>query len=72
MMSNISDFSFMSKRLWLAVSGFIFFEVWISAGYLTAGKLTLGMFSTFWTLLTVLAFGNFYFERLDKQQAKPT
>jgi hypothetical protein len=60
----------MSRKLWLSIAAFIAFEIWISAGFLAAGKLTLGVISTFLTLLTLRAAGNLYFERLDKQQVE--
>jgi hypothetical protein len=60
----------MGKLLWVALFAFIAFEVWVSIGYLSVGKLTLGVFSTFWTLLTVRAVGDLYFERLDHQRIK--
>jgi hypothetical protein len=62
----------MSRKLWLSIAGFIAFEIWVSASYLAAGKLTVGVVSTFLTLLTVRAAGNLYFERLDKQAKELT
>jgi hypothetical protein len=64
------DFSIMSKRLWVALSGFVFFEAWVSISYVATGRWVIGLFATLWTLFTVLAVGNFYFERLE-QAKKP-
>jgi hypothetical protein len=70
-MKNATDFSFMSKRLWLGVSVLFFFEVWVSVSYLLAGNWVTGSLSSFWVLITVFIAAKLYwFERLDQQQVK--